>query len=584
MSRTIHEIFSAQAARTPRATAISAGDIRLTYGELDERTNRLAHYLQSLGVGPDIPVAVLMRNSPEVVISFLAVLKAGGFYLPLHTAYPRDRQQWIMDHSGATVLLTDHAMRQCGTPAAMDVVIVAADPAAGSPRHAPQSQADGDTLAYAMYTSGSTGQPKGVAIGHADTVALALDPCWEGGRHRRVPMLAPHAFDVSVYEILVPLLHGGCVVVPPGGTLEIGGLRRFLKEQEITAVHLTAGLFRVVAEEAPDSLAGVREVLTGGDVIAPGAVARVLSVCPDLVIRALYGATEATVFSTHAPLTAPYVAATTVPLGRPMDGVETYVLDERLDRVPAGVVGELYLGGAGLARGYLGRPDLTAERFVANPFGGAGDRMYRTGDLVRCSGDDAMEFAGRASDMVKILGFRVELAEIEAVLSAYRGLAHVAVVARDAGMGDKRLVAYVVPEDDEPDPAELRDYVRQALPEYMVPAAFVVIGKLPLTANGKVDRDALPLPDFKSASAYTAPSDVTEEALCALFAEMLGLAEVGVEDNFFDLGGHSLLGMRLLSRIRAELGVELAISRLFDTPTVVGLARAVRAAARTARA
>jgi amino acid adenylation domain-containing protein len=591
MYRTVHEAFSATADRTPEAMAISAADRSLTYRELDEKANRLAHYLQGQGVGPDDPVAVLMDHSPEAVVAFLAVLKAGGCYLPVHSAYPRDRQQWIIDHCGTRVLLTDHLTLERGIPEAKDTVVVQFAPAPQPPCEPPETSADGDALAYVMYTSGSTGQPKGVAVSHESTLSLALDACWDGERHQRVPMLAPLAFDVSIYEILVPLLHGGCVVVPSGGMPEIAALHRFVAEHAITAIHLTAGLFQVLAEEAPDSLAGVREVLTGGDVIAPAAVARVLRACPDLVVRGLYGATEATVFSTCAPIAAPYAAGITVPLGRPMNGTQTYVLDERLDPVPAGIVGELYLGGTRLARGYLHRPDLTAERFVACPFGGEGDRMYRTGDLVRRTSDD-LEFVGRAGELVKILGFRVEPAEIEAVLSAYHGLAHVAVIPRDAPAGDKRLVAYVVPESAEsaepaepaePDIAALRDHVRQALPEYMVPSAFVVIGKLPLTANGKLDREALPLPDFTSLQAYAAPSDATEEALCALFTELLGSARVGVNDSFFDLGGHSLLGMRLINRIRTELGAELAISRLFDTPTVAGLADAVRTASGTAR-
>jgi acyl-coenzyme A synthetase/AMP-(fatty) acid ligase/acyl carrier protein len=368
------------------------------------------------------------------------------------------------------------------------------------------------------------------------------------------------------------------VVVAPEGRLDVGTLRRLIAEDGITGLHVTAGLFRVVADEAPDTFAGVREVLTGGDVIAPGAVARVLQACPDTVVRALYGATEATVFSTSSPMTAPYRAGSTVAVGRAMDGVVLHVLDERLDPVPAGTVGELYIAGVGVARGYLGRADLTAERFVANPFDGAGERMYRTGDLVRRSVDGVVEFVGRAGDLVKILGFRVELAEIEAVLATYPGIADAAVVAREVEAGERRLVAYVVPDGDAPDVLDvtaLRAHVRDALPEYMVPAAFVVIDELPLTANGKVDRAALPLPTFESGSGYRAPQGPTEQILCEVFAEVLGVDQVGVEDSFFDLGGHSLLAMRLLNRIRAELGVELPISALFDTPTVAGLARAI---------
>lgn len=575
VSRLVHEVFAAQAARTPDAVAVRSDDAALTYRELDERANRLAHHLVALGVTPGAPVAVLLERSAQVVVALLATLKAGGAYLPVHSGHPADRRQRIVAQSGAEVLLTDVAMTRRGLPDVARTVLVASDPAVAEAPATPPAVAVGeDDLAYVMYTSGSTGQPKGVAVRHGGTVDLVLDRCWDTGNHERVSMIAPIAFDVSLYEILVPLLRGGSVAVFPDGPFDIGRLREHITEHGITALHLTAGLFRVVAEEAPDTFAAVREVLTGGDVIAPGAVDRVLRACPDLVVRALYGTTEATVFSTHAELAAPYRAGITVGSGRVFDGVELYVLDERLDPVPPGAVGELYVAGRGLAKGYLGRPDLTAEAFVANPFRDGDERMYRTGDLARLSADGELEFAGRATDLVKILGFRVELAEIESVLAGFPGLAHVAVVAHEVG-ADTRLAAYVVPEAGEPDLAALRTHVREALPGYMVPAAFTVIDRLPLTANGKLDRSALPVPEFRGEAVYRAPANPTEEVICRIFAQVLGLSEIGAEDDFFDLGGHSLLAMRLLNRIRAELGVEIQIRTLFNAPTVAGLAEVV---------
>jgi acyl-coenzyme A synthetase/AMP-(fatty) acid ligase len=383
--------------------------------------------------------------------------------------------------------------------------------------------------------------------------------------------VAPYAFGVSAYEYWMPLLRGHHVVVSPPGDLEIGLLRRLIKEEEITAVHLTAGLFRVVAEEAPDLFAGVAEVLTGGDTIAPIAVQRVLERCPGTVVRALYGATEVTAFAVTTTMGAPYTAGATVPVGRPMNGVRAYVLDAELNPVPAGVEGELYLAGERLAAGYLGDPRQTAERFVADPFGPAGERMYRTGDLMRRASDGLLEFVGRTTDQVKIRGFRVEPGEVESALARYPGVAHAAVVAEEAAGGDSRLVAYLVPEAGDLDLDGVRAHAAGLLPEYMVPSAFVTLAALPLTPNGKLDRKALPEARAGGGAAYQAPRTARQETLCALFGEVLGAERVGVHDSFFDLDGQSLLAVRLISRIRAVLGVELTVGDLFNAPTVADL-------------
>ncbi|SDH49965.1 amino acid adenylation domain-containing protein [Actinokineospora alba] len=572
-SSTIQERFAEQVGLTPDAIAVSRGEVRLSYRELDERANRLAHRLRRLGVGPEVPVAVLMERSVDLVVALLAVVKSGGFYLPLHDSYPLDRMQWIMDQSAAPVLLADEVTRSRGLPTGAEVVLVDGENGlTGESPESPTVVVDPGQLAYVIYTSGSTGHPKGVAVANRDVIGLVFDSIWDSGRHAKSLMIAPYAFNVSTYEFWVPLLHGGQIVVGPPGDLDVSVLGKLISSEQITGVHLTAGLFRVVAEEAPESLAGVQEVLTGGDVIAPGAVARVLEVNPDLVIRAMYGATELTLFSTHSPMSAGYEAAGVVPLGGPMDNVELHILDERLTPVAPGAVGELYITGRGLARGYFGRPDLTAERFVANPFGGPGERMYRTGDLMRRNADGLLEFVSRAGDQVKIMGFRVELGEIEAVLAKHAGIAHIAVVAKESSTGEKRLVAYVVPETGEVDQAALKAYAGTALPEYMVPAAFVALDALPLTPNGKVDRRALPEPNFENVSTYRAPVGARQEALCKAFADVLGVSQVGVDDSFFDLGGQSLLAMRLISRIRSAIGEELTIAVLFDLPTVAGLA------------
>jgi amino acid adenylation domain-containing protein len=564
--------FAAQAARTPDAIAVSAGEVRLSYRDLDERANRLAHRLRALGAGPEVPVAVLMERSADVVVALLAVLKAGACYLPLHSAYPLERMQWIMDHAGRPVLLADDFMRRRGLPRAGEVILVDSDQeTAGLPSTDPAVPVHPDETAYVMYTSGSTGHPKGVSVTHRGVLGLVADSCWDGDRHERLLSVAPYAFGVSTYELWVPLLRGGRIVMAPPGELDTRSLRRLIADGEITGLHLTAGLFRVVAEEAPECLKGVREVLTGGDVIAPTAVRRVLDACPGIVVRAMYGATEVSSFATNSPIEAPYEAGSSVPVGRAMDGVHAYVLDENLVPVPDGTVGELYVGGWRLARGYFGRPDLTADRFVADPFAVPGERMYRTGDLVRLTRDGRIDFLGRANDQVKIRGFRVEPAEVENVLAKYPGLAHVAVVAREVEPGDKRLVAYVVPEAGAVDFAALRTHAMELLPEYMVPAAFVAVDTLPLTPNGKLDRRALPEPSFDNVTTYRAPVGTRQEILCSLFAEVLGVARVGIDDSFFDLDGQSLLALRLISRIQAVLGVEVTVGDLFDAPTVADL-------------
>lgn len=582
VSGSIQEHFASQAARTPGAAAVSAGGARLTYRELDERANRLAHRLIGIGVRPEQPVAVLLERSADAVVAILAVVKAGAYYLPLHSAHPLERMQWIMDNAGRPVLLADEIMRARGLPEGRQVILADTDrELATQPVTDPQVHSHPDQLAYMMYTSGSQGTPKGVEVTHRGVLGLALDSCWDSGRHERVLLLAPFAYGVSTYELWVPLLRGGQVAVAPPGDFDVGTLRRLITAEQITGLHLTAGLFRVVAEEAPDCLASVGEVLTGGDVISPTAVQRVLQACPGTTVRAMYGATEVSSFATNSPMGAPYEAGTTVPVGRAMDTVQLHILDEHLKPVGVGTAGDLYIAGDRLARGYFGRADLTAERFVADPFAGAGKRMYRTGDVMRWTPDGLIEFVGRASDQVKIRGFRVELAEVEAALAKYPGLAHVAVVAREAEPGDTSLVAYVVAEsgDTGVDVAALRAHAKTLLPDYMMPAAIVTLGALPLTPNGKLDRRALPAPVLEDVPAYRAPATSRQEVLCSLFAEVLGVPQVGIDDSFFDLDGQSLLAMRLISRINSVLGVDLSIADLFEAPTVDELDRHLEMAA-----
>ena len=582
-SKSVQERFAQVVARTPDAIAVSSSAEAVTYAELDERANRIARRLLGLGVRPEDPVMVLQERTVDMVASILAIVKAGALYLPLHSAYPLQRLQWIADSVGKPVLLADAIMHERGLPEVPTVVYVDSDaeqrslPGTG-PGTGPDVRTGLDHLVHVLYTSGSTGDPMGVAVTHRGVLGLALDSCWDGGGQERILMLAPYAFGVSTYELWVPLLRGGHLVLAPPGRLDVGTLRGLITEHHISAVHVTAGLFRVVADEAPECFAGVQEVLTGGDVISAKAVRQVLEACPGTVVRATYGATEMSSFITNSPMRAPYAMGLTVPVGRGMDNTRLHVLDEQLRPLPTGEVGDLYVAGERLARGYYRRPGVTAERFVADPFAGAGQRMYRTGDQVRMRQDGLIEFVGRSGDQVKIRGYRVELAEVESVLARYHGLAHAVVVAREVEDGEKRLIAYVVPEAGQVDIAGLRAHATELLPEYMVPSSFVMLDSLPLTPNGKVDRKALPEPAVDSSSDYRAPETERQEILCTLFAEVLGVARVGIDDSFFDLHGESLMAMRLISAIQTRLGVELLISDIFDAPTVAELDQQVEKA------
>ncbi|PJM91998.1 non-ribosomal peptide synthetase [Streptomyces sp. CB01373] len=552
------ELFARQVRATPDAVAVVAGATELTYRELDQRSNRLARALLRQGVRPETPVAVLLDRSADLVVALLAIIKAGGAYAPLDSRFPQSRIDLILQEAGAALVLTEDVL----------TALTESEPDSSGI----EVRCDQRQLAYVMYTSGSTGRPKGVAVTHRDVVGLALTPEWRGGGHERVLMHSPTAFDLSTYELWVPLLNGGRVVVGPPERLDLDLLQHTISTHGVTGLWLTAGLFRLVAEERPGLLAGVREVWTGGDVVSPAAVARVLEVCPGIEVVNGYGPTEATTLATCHPVHTLPEHAATVPIGGPMANMRAYVLDDRLRPVPTGLVGELYLAGTGVARGYLGRPGLTAERFTADPYGPPGSRMYRTGDLAWWPAEGTLEFAGRTDHQVKLRGLRIEPGEIEAILASCPGVAQAAVIAREDRPGDKRLVAYLVPAPEGPPEAgELSGRLRRELPDYMVPSAFVTLDTLPLTANGKLDRAALPAPEYGAQGTGRGPRTPREQLLCDLFAEVLGREQVHIDDNFFDLGGHSLLAARLASRVRETLGLELGLRMLFEAPTVAGL-------------
>ncbi|MFJ5261731.1 amino acid adenylation domain-containing protein, partial [Streptomyces sp. NPDC088387] len=572
----VPELFARRTRRSPDAVAVTDGQNSLTYAELDRTSARLAAYLTAAGVRRGDRVAVVMERSADLLVALLGIWRAGAAYVPVDTDYPAERVAFLLsDSAPAVVLCTARTRRHVPGGTARVVELDAPEVAAAlaaQPAAPPTVVPGADDLAYVMYTSGSTGVPKGVAVPHGAVAGLAGETGWSLGADDAVLMHAPHAFDVSLYEVWAPLVAGGRVVVAGPGAVDAPRIREAVATGGVTAVHVTAGLFRVLAEESPECFTGLREVLTGGDVVPAGAVSRVRAACPELVVRHLYGPTEVTLCATWHVLTPDTADGGVLPIGRPLGNRRVYVLDPYLRPVPPGVTGELYVAGSGLARGYLGRAALTAERFVACPWD-AGGRMYRTGDLARWSTEGELLFAGRMDAQVKVRGFRVEPGEVEAALAGHEGVAQAVVTAPAVdGGGDKRLVGYVVPESvGGVDPEELRAGLSDRLPEFMVPAVVIVLDDLPLTANGKVDRSALPAPDFASRVLGRAPRSEVERVLCGLFAEVLGLEVVGVDDGFFELGGDSIMSMQLASKAR-RAGLTVTPRQVFEEKTPERLA------------
>ncbi|MBV9773817.1 MAG: amino acid adenylation domain-containing protein, partial [Gemmatimonadetes bacterium] len=576
----VHEQFAEQAARTPHAPAVQSGEEVLRYAELDARSNRLAHHLRSLGVGPDTRVGVCLRRTPELIVALLGVLKAGGAYVPLDPAYPAERIAYLLEDAAVPVLLTEAALLARLPTSAAETVCVDRDAPriTACPREAPAAGVSPENLAYVIYTSGSTGRPKGVGVEHRNVAALLGWLSGQIGSEERSAVLASTSmsFDVSVAECFDTLCGGGTLVLVENA-LELASIPAGT-EVRLACMVPTAAAELLRSGRIPASL---RTLNLAGEALPDALAQGLLEAGVERVVN-LYGPTEVTVYSTFREVER---GAPSVTIGRPLANLHAYVLDERLNPVPVGVPGELCIGGKQVARGYLGRPALTAERFVPDPFSGeAGARMYRTGDRVRWTAMGELEYLGRLDQQVKVRGFRIELREIEATLLELPQVCDAVALLREDTPGEKRLVAYVVPQHGgRASAAELREELGARLPDYMVPSVFVALEHLPVTANGKVDRRALPAPQVGVETTYVAPRTEIEELLCTIWLEVLrpgGEARpglLGIEENFFELGGHSLLATRVVSRVREVFGVEVPLRALFETPTVAGLAGRIEA-------
>jgi len=590
----LDELFARQVAERPDGIALACagaetGAEQVSFAELDRRAGRIAAGLTAAGVGRGTPVAVALERSPDLVAVLLGTARAGGAYVPLDPSYPEERISYMLEDSGVPVVVTrsGFAERVEALPAAEGLTTLCVEDllsAEDAGRPAGSGPADADDSAYVIYTSGSTGRPKGSTIPQRGVVRLVLETDHTRlGPERTALQLASPSFDAATLEIWGPLLTGGRAVLFPDEAPSPRRLARVLAEQRVTTLFLTTALFNQVIEDEPAAFAGLLQLTTGGEQASPEHFRRALELHPGLALSNVYGPTENTTFSTHHPMARPEEVDAPVPIGRPIANTRSYVVDARGRAVPVGVVGELVLSGDGLASGYVGRPALTAERFVPDPFGGErGGRLYRTGDLVRWLPGGVLGFVGRNDGQVKIRGFRIEPGEVELALTAHPRIAEALVTVSDA-RGAKELVAYLVPvrdgEDTElPATAELRSWLSARMPEFMVPQAFLFLDQFPLNANGKVDRRALPDPETTLDDARrhrVAPRTPLEELVAEIWCEVLGRQGIGVQDDFFDLGGHSLLATRVLSRLGEEFGLELPLQVIFETPTVEGLTQSL---------
>jgi amino acid adenylation domain-containing protein len=582
----LHWLFEAAAERTPESVAVQFGSSWLSYRELEEQSNQVAHALRRRGVGPEVLVGLGLERSLELVVGLYGILKSGGAYVPLDPEYPRERLSYMLEDAKVAVVLTQERFRELFASNGVEALCLDADWEAISraSRSRPASGVVGDNVAYVMYTSGSTGRPKGVMIRHAGITSHMqwMQRDFPMGPSDCVIQKTPISFDASVWEFYASLFAGGRLLMArPGSHRDPGELAREMARGRVTTLQVVPSLLRAFLEEPEASgCRDLRWLICGGEALGGDLVQRFSERLPGELVN-VYGPTEGSITASYWFCRPEEDSVGGVTLGRPIANVQIHLLDRWQEPVPLGVAGELYIGGVGVGRGYLRRPDLTAERFLPDPFSGVrGSRMYRTGDRVRRLSDGRLEFLGRVDHQVKVRGFRIELGEIESVLGQHPLVREGVVMVREEASGDRRLVGYVVAREEGVEEV-LLVHLRSHLPDYMVPSVLVELKSMPLNPSGKVDRSALPAPDLSrrsSAGEPVEPRTSTEAEVAAIWSQVLGVEKVGVHDNFFALGGHSLLATQVVSRIRQRFGVDLALRELFETPSVANLAEAIEAA------
>jgi len=569
--------FEAQAEQSLSSRAVVAHDGQYSYAELNRRSNQLAHYLQSLGAGPETRVGIAVPRSAEMIVAALAVLKAGAAYVPIDPAYPLQRFTYLVEDSEVSLLLTHRLVPEGLSSRSINIIPLEShwSKVAGRPEYNPDPTTNGANLAYIIYTSGSTGNPKGVMVSHGNVInSTDVRARYYSQQPNRFLVLSSFSFDSSVAGIFWTLTSGGELWLPPEGTEKnVARISEFIRHGSITHLLALPSLYKsLLLHSTNNELRCLRTVIVAGEPCPADLVTEHFHHLPEARLFNEYGPTETTVWCTVYEAS-PIRSYHSVPIGRPLMNLEAHILDPEMKSVAPGKAGQLYIGGPQVARGYLNRPDLTAERFVPDPFAGVpGARLYRSGDMAKYLADGNIDFLGRADQQVKIRGYRVELGEIESGLRQHPQIQDAAVACKNAGNDNQRLVAYVVPKREGIDAATLRRFLRQSLPEYMIPAIYVSLRSLPLNANGKLDREALPDPGpAESQDTYVAPRTQVEQRLTQIWADLLRVKRVGIHDNFFELGGDSILGLQMAAHAN-KAGIRLNITQIIEQPTVAGLA------------